>query len=393
MAMGIHKKLTNWQEAGLITPAQGDAIAAYEQGRKSGRFLRALSGIALFAILCGVLSVVAANWMDIPGGVKIAAHIMLNTAIGFALYHAQRPAYREGLCLLLFGLTLTLIALIGQVFQLGGGWAGALALWLVITAPLMIFFAETKITAVPWVVGFLMMLGMAFAEYMPPEPHMWHMLLVFAVGIFLPLALIADGNLSFVRRFKPAWSSVFIGSGFALLLWGATVSSVFWYPDIARDLGAEYDRLAQNAGYAASFMPLALTGLLSLAVIAQLVYMRMTHLHFVRSEQGVAAKIALLGVVMNLLPFCAAYGAGAVAASLHVILLWVAIGYWAQQSGWQSLVTLAIIVLTVRIFIIYCELFGDLMMTGFGLISGGLIMLALIWGAHKINRHVRQAGA
>jgi hypothetical protein len=54
------------------------------------------------------------------------------------------------------------------------------------------------------------------------------------------------------------------------------------------------------------------------------------------------------------------------------------------------LLSLAITVLAIRIWVIYLEAFGGLAMTGLGLIFGGVFMLAMIYGARRLNRRLKR---
>ena len=385
--MGISGKVTRWQEAGLISADQAAAIAGFEGSRKSGRFMKGLVGAALFAILCGVLSIIAANWMDIPAGVKIGAHGVINAAVAIFLWRTGDALRREGLTLLLFGLTLTLIILIAQVFQLGGGWANALTLWLVITAPLMVFFAQTRITAMPWMIAFLATVGFALEEYIPHRAGFYDSLIIAAIVLFLPLGLVADGNIGFFRRLKPVWAGVWRETGFVLLLAGATAASLCWY----EALMPAFMRLSAEAKLPAFAFQASLAGLFAVALLAQAFYARLKNFYRDDADHKAGAFVALAATVFMSVPPVLGYEAGSVAASLHFILFWLLTGWIAQGRGWQRVVTLSILLITIRIFIIYCELFGDLLTTGFGLISGGVVMLALIWGARRINRNLKEA--
>jgi len=110
---GIHKKLTKWQDAGLIAPDQMHAILAHESSHTQGRFARGMIGIALFAIGIGILSIIAANWLWIPGAVKLGVHSLVNAGLAFAIWRMMGPDVnllkRDSLVLILFFLTLTWI--------------------------------------------------------------------------------------------------------------------------------------------------------------------------------------------------------------------------------------------------------------------------------------------
>jgi len=384
--MGIQKKIEAWQAAGLITAKQAKSLLTHEQTHKNGRYMAGLVGVALFAILCGVLAIVAANWMDIPGEIKLGVHVLVNAAVAIALYRMDKPFYREGLTLLLFGLTLTLIALIGQVFQLGGGWANALILWMGVTAPLMLAFGETRITAVPWILVFLTTVIMAMEEYLPDPGAVREFILMVGMMVLLPLALIADGNLRIVQQYKPVWGAVFVKAGFLLMVLAATLTSIVWYGPLSQ----EYADMAAGAGWSVYAVQAVMIVLLLGALGVQYLYARIRNFYRNNIAHKAAARIAALSTFFSMLPFWAGVEGGSAAATLHILLYWMALGYIAQTQGWSWLVTMAILVLSGRIFIAYCELFGDLMTTGYALIGGGIIVLVLMWGALRLSQFLKR---
>lgn len=229
---GFQKKLTDWVDAGLIKESQRAAILAHEQKRKQNKFGRGLVAASIFSILIGTVSIIASNWHEIPGLVKIEAHFGLNLIVAVLLFWAtltNRDIVREGALLAFFGLTLTLIALMGQVFQLGGTLSGASVTWMVITLPAVAFFGRGYITAIPWMIGFLATITIVMSEYLTGLPDFWQMVFVLAIGTYLPLSLMADGNLALFRRLKPAYAAVFAWTGAALLTLNASVASFLWY--------------------------------------------------------------------------------------------------------------------------------------------------------------------
>ncbi len=61
--------------------------------------------------------------------------------------------------------------------------------------------------------------------------------------------------------------------------------------------------------------------------------------------------------------------------------------------GHMRVVSLAITVIAIRIYVVYVELFGSLMQTGVGLIIGGVVMLGMIYVARKLNERLTGKGA
>ena len=61
------RKIAAWHEAGLIDAITRDRLLAYEAEHARPLALWAVFGIGALAIGLGLVSVIAANWEDIPG--------------------------------------------------------------------------------------------------------------------------------------------------------------------------------------------------------------------------------------------------------------------------------------------------------------------------------------
>lgn len=374
-----HKKLREWVSAGLMSAEQADSIHAYEEARKSGRFGRGLTGLSLFAILIGMLSIIAANWNEISGDVKIGVHVLLNACVGFIAlqsYKKGRDLWREGAALVFMGLTFTLIILIGQVFQMTGTVAGAMLFWLLITLPFFLLMGRGHMTAVPWMLAFLATVWMVLFENIESLPEGQQSLLVLGIGALLPLALMADGAIGRLRAWRPALCDVALRAGLFLSALGASVSLAFWPAD---DLYRyNHTVLTQTNG-------LIVLGLGMAAIAAHaFVY------GFYKNDPAMkgGAMFALAGLVGMIVPAILPLGHAEILPALAFIAYWVFVGWLAQGMHKMRLVSLAITIIAIRIFIIYVELFGSLMTTGFGLISGGLVMLVLIYAARRLNKRI-----
>lgn len=366
-------------DAGLMTADQAARITEFESTRRKGGFGRGLTGAAIFAILLGVLSIVASNWNDIPGNVKIAVHIILNAGVAFALFkNIHRDMWREGAALALFGLTLTLLALIGQVFQLGDGtYGGLLSLWLITTMPLLAFFGRDKMTAIPWVFALVVTVWTVLIENVDLLPDPWKAAFGVAASALIPLALMGDGSIPWVRKNRPVWSSVFIGTGLFLLAVTASSVTFLWY-----------DNGRANDMYPGYTLPVFALGLIGIAVHA-------AWFKFYRgqAEFKFGAIFSAVSLIVMMLPFALPGVESGILSAVVFIAYWVFIGWTAQQMGWPRLISLAIALIAVRIFAVYVEVFGTLFDTGVGLIIGGAVMLGLIALARKLNRRLTKGDA
>ena len=99
-------------------------------------------------------------------------------------------------------------------------------------------------------------------------------------------------------------------------------------------------------------------------------------------------QILIAGCVIGVLPFVFPHGDSNLIGALSFIVYWLVIGYAGQTSGAHSLVTAAILSIAIRIYVVYLELFGTLLVTGFGLIFSGLVLMGMAWGARKLIKEI-----
>lgn len=384
---GYKRKVKDWQEAGLITASQADAIFAWEQDHKAGKFGRGLVGLGLFAILMGILSIIAHNWYVIPAAVKIGAHLLLNAGVAFVAWRAAaqgKEIIREGAAVAFFVLTVTLMILIGQVFQLDGTLTGLTVTWMVITLPFIWFFGHTRLSAVPWMLAFIATITAVMSENIPPLPQYWQMFFVTAVGTLLPLGLIADGSLKIFQRVKPAYAETFTHAGFVLLALNATMATFYWLTPRTEEIAT----LAQSANLSYTNAYLYLIAIFAVA-LAGIALRAMFSRYFVDdSARKMGVLFCVASVLMIALPMLIPSGESSFAAALFFIAYWIFIGWIGQQLAWSRLISMAIVLVAIRIFAIYIEVFGDMLSTGVGLIVGGAVLLGLITLARRMNKRL-----
>jgi uncharacterized membrane protein len=156
----ITRKLDQWQQAGLITPAQYSAIITFESDhpQRANWWIYSFMILGAAIIGLGVISLIAANWVDIPDSVKLGADFALLALLAGGIY-AQYPNQPHGiwfevLLVSFMLLCLSSIGLISQIFHTGGEWYHALLFWAVITF-LLSLFASNLFTRFLWVTLFL----------------------------------------------------------------------------------------------------------------------------------------------------------------------------------------------------------------------------------------------
>jgi uncharacterized membrane protein len=123
------------QEAGLITvEQQRDIVEHFKLKEEGNQFLVIISFVGAVLVACGIILLIAANWGEIPRGVKIAVGLLLMLgAHGGGWYLREvNGKYRksgEALHLVGSGLFLGNIALIGQIYHLSARPPNAFLLW------------------------------------------------------------------------------------------------------------------------------------------------------------------------------------------------------------------------------------------------------------------------
>jgi uncharacterized membrane protein len=154
------RKIAIWHQAGLIDAETRDRLIGYEAAHARPLALWAVFGIGALAIGLGLVSVIAANWEDIPGLVRLGVHLALITgALATLFLHEQRlaaasPWAAEALLFVSAALGLTFFGHLGQVYQTSSPLWQPLAVWLALFAPLLLMMGRS------WPAAFAVLGGM-----------------------------------------------------------------------------------------------------------------------------------------------------------------------------------------------------------------------------------------
>lgn len=373
--MRLASRLERWQKAGLLNEAQVAAILEHERQSTGFSWQNGLYFLAVFAIVIGILAVIAANWQQIPGSVKILVHLAINAAVGFTVLWADRQHRQrmKELCLLAwFGLNLTLLGLIGQVFHLTSNVPGAMLLCVVISSPALVMLSNNAYTLLLYVIAVLGALVANYGEHVAPtvDNSLLAMSLFFVV---LPMAMAALARE--LARAKPELHLQLAMLAPLIAIVGASVACQFWYANEIRD---EMDLADQRY--------IGLPALL-LALICCF-YPRTV----VPSWIGTATnlRMLMLGTTAAIAAPYLLYGLeSGVLAALSFIAYWLLLGYIGHRNNTPRLISLVILVVTIRVYIVYLEVFGSLLQTGFGLIGSGVVLLVMLRAAQLLNRNLK----
>jgi uncharacterized membrane protein len=298
------------------------------------------------------------NWDAIPGRVKIGVDLALVIALGLAVAWLEEhgPTWaREVAIVVLYGLVMASIALVGQVYQLGGKAREAMAVWSGLTALLMTR-ARSGFAAFIWLAG----LQITYATWLVwlGEQSDDRMALALGAVYVAPMVALAIGRSTWVESVRPALARVFEAVGWAEIVLIASFGTAAFYEDTAD----EYWRWL-GVGFAVS------------AVVTGWLWTRIED----SRSRWPARWLLVTCLLLTYVPVVISPGDMDLVAALTFIGLWVLVAYTTHQAGLLSLLNLATAVIGIRILIVYFEVFGSLLGTGVGLVTGGMLTLGMVW--------------
>ncbi len=353
----VERRLERWVKAGLITHEQAQSILEHESKERRPLFMYGVAGLGGLAVAIGLISIVAANWDAIPGRVKIGIDLamLVGLSVGLLRLESRGPRWlSESALIVMYGLVLASIALVSQVYQLGGEVHEALVVWSVLTMVLM-SRAHSTFGAVTWVAGLQITYAAVIAQLADTDD-----LAFFFVSTlyWVPLLSIAASQSSALADRRPRLARVLGVVGWVEVLMCATVGTFVFYGDTASE-----DWLPMLLGAAVS------AGL-TLVVIRGL-------------PEGEARRprAALLGAcwVLAHIGWPLSRGDLDLVAALTFIGLWLGVAFTAHRARAAAVLNAATALVGVRIIAVYFEVFGSLLDTGLGLVLGGVLTLGVVW--------------
>lgn len=370
------RKIDAWHAAGLIDDATRGRLITFEAEQRRPLALWAVFGIGALAIGLGLISVVAANWDDIPGQLRLAIHLALIGAALVALLIRERqlaetsPWAVEALLFVASALGLTFFGHLGQVYQTSAPLWEPLATWLVLFGPLLLLLGRSWLAAAlivggsiycAWEYNWAADALMRRAEGEQP-PYLWMALITAIPVVFAPLGAWMrgrGGRVDFWRRLEQLGLAYAVG-GASLLCALASVGE-FRSDNFLGHGPGQIVRAAMGLG-AGLLVPLArpgVSGRMSGAIIA---------------ASGATILFAYVADGMDLL------------AALVFMALWIGIAAAALYAGWRGVFQLAVAAIALRLIILSFELASDLLLSGFGLIASGVMILGIAWLAVRVSR-------
>jgi len=370
------RKIEAWHEAGLIDQETRARLIAYEDEHTRPLALWAVFGIGALAIGLGLISVVAANWDDIPGQARLAIHFTLIVGALAALFLrgeqllGANPWAVEALLSVAAALGLTFFGHLGQVYQTSSPLWEPLAIWLALFGPVLLLMGRSWLTAALVVGGSIYCVW----EYSYAQdelvrrvdgvspPYIWMALVTTLPVFFAPIGAWLRG-----RGARPEFWRRLEQLGLVYAVVGGSMFCAL------ASMGA-YD--TSNAVFGAvSQFARAIAG-----VVAGILVLL--------ARPGISGRMSGAIIMGSGLTIALAYGANEIdvlAAGLFMAL-WAGIATAALYAGWRGVFQLAVAAIALRLIILSFELASDLLLSGFGLILSGLLILGIAWIAVRVSR-------
>lgn len=369
--MNLSAKLSDWQKNNLISAQQKTAILDYENRVKRPLLFYSLLFLSSFCIGIGLIAIIAANWEIIPKYVKLLADFAALSAIAWGIWQTRRnnkSLLSEGLIICFALLILGSIGLIAQIYQLPSHDLSALLFWSLLTFPLLILSNKPLLPAL-WLLAFfcslydkLYNLGwferlMDFLFRRDSNLGVW-------LALFVMLAAYRLLKLVSKPAIQTAWRSWLI---FAFAFCAVTMD-IFNY-----DFYYNYHNELKGYGW-------------SVWGIALLSFAGFWWLNRRNGLWPALYSLAVMGIYVLATDFCPP--SEKAASALMVIALLSIVAVYAYRNHSPRLLNFATVLIALRFFGIYLEIFGSLLTTGVGLIASGLVFLGIAIGWQKMRRRL-----
>ncbi|MBI5495184.1 MAG: DUF2157 domain-containing protein [Deltaproteobacteria bacterium] len=365
--MALKRKLHEWQRAGLLDASTVERIEAYEESRSRPYALYVIGGIGALAVGLGIISMIAANWADIPRGVKLAVDLAVVAWLARYVFLADRAGKawaREVALIILQLLVLASVGLIGQTYHLGGKAWQALLAWALMTTPMMLVLGRSHVTAVALLTalnaGALTTLG----EWLD-RAHLGRFteeLIIACTAGVLPLLHLRLAWASRLREQRPALSQVMEAAGFMVVLCASGAMQHAWY---------ERTSAGDDTVNAVRVSLVAVAGMVALVWVG-------AARRFEDDAQRLCWRVLLVyAVAAGYLPFLVEHPRLGLLSAVSFLGYLAVIAWYAYRRRQVWLFNLATAVMALRLLGIFIELFGGLLLTGFGLVLGGAAILGM----------------
>ncbi len=370
--MNIKRKIDAWRRAGLLDDERATAISLYEEEHASSSHwvVWGITAVGGLAIVTGIISVVAANWDDIPNWMKLSGcgALLLGSLAGTWGTARLASSWQRDLFLFFHdGMLLAIIGLIAQVYNLHGHPWRALALCAALALPATTVAVHGLLADV-----FLGYLTLSLWFFLGEAGWLNHVDTNFGIGFLgASLGLVFLLGVDFVQPRKPAAAAALRRWGFGLVGITAIGACVLWNEHMRWNWQQAYWPMAifVVAALLHAIRQLIVQGPGSGVRLASLVLLVALLVGAVLTDSGGTNQVGrqLIGFTL----FCALCTSVAIAAA---------------NAGSKVGTNFATLVLAGRVLALYFELAKNLMTTGVSLIATGGVCLAVAYGWWRLRR-------
>ena len=377
----LHKKMESWVKAGLLSDVQATSILSFEASNtdKKSWVLYGIVSRGVAAIGIGIVSISAANWQSIPAALKLAVYLAVQTGLGFTLtrFLGQQGAVKEGLIGAFALMFFAGIGLTAQVFNIrSDGWSGVL-FWCLLSLPILLH-SRIRPMFYLWVVMLFVTESIWFVSLAKSSNELQTTVnIAFGIllGIYLKFAL---GVFRFDRfRIPPYLDEALRAISFLIIFLGGTIiGNIFWYVGsrkLLSGVGSDTSmilRLQYAPWFGALLVALAL-------LLRKPMVDRRLMIVTISIFMGLAA-ITTIPVIFEI-------GASKLIGTILTVIIWWIAAIGAVHMGRKKVFDAITLAITLRLLVVYFEVFGSMMATGAGLILSGIITLGFAWVWYKFR--------
>ena len=370
----LKRRLKEWVDNHLISEEQKIKILQFEEKRSS--IIRpqwvlygfVILGVSVIGI--GIISLIASNWEDIPGSVKLLVVFLMLVGIAFGIMVAEqrnKTVLFDTLAVFFVSLCIASIGLISQVYHTGGELYQALIMWLVITFPIC-GLGKKLFLPYLWVTGFLTLcLVWCFSD-----DSWWSgNAKIYIPSLVLPFLCLVSGLIFRLIASLKRFGSAFFTAGALSFIYAGVITDIILTCKADEIFGIEWFEC------------------IPLIVIASIAYIFLAFASgFRKKEKWIIVAASLLTLCVWFLPKLFWSGGlydfeeyGQFLGPLYSVITLCLLGIFFSIKGQKRLFHLTTLTTGIRFLIVYFEVLESLAFTGIGLVVSGLIILGttILW--------------
>lgn len=365
--MNWPKKTDLWVSKELISKAQGEKIVQFEMNSRTGVSQRSLFLLGFTVIAIGVISLIAANWDDIPHWAKLGVDFILMGVLAWYLgeiFKRENAILFDGALAFYILFILASIGLISQIYQLHGDLIDAIRFWFFIVLPISLFarspaVPHLMVLSLLWICGDWMMDFFSLDRFGRNGVNVEFLFLPVLLGVLHQISSLVKGGEPFQKALISWLTALFI-CGTA---WG----------DFRIAATRQWTEGSLNFTYPPFFLIL-----IASLVLVWVLFLMFLSKHSSKNKMGILSMMALYAIMY--VPKIQALDSQLLGAFL-LLAGWALLAWYFALMHQPRLFQQMILLIGIRFLVIYFQVFGTLTTTGIGLIVSGLLIVGatLLW--------------